>query len=94
MHHLLGGGVCVGVHVCLPIPLGGFFFFFCGSAVLGDVSFPMVMHKMFVVPALIILQNNGTRFAPLMYATHALRLAVFLTAYYSSRRGLRRRGDV
>lgn len=91
MHHLLGAGVCVGVHVCLPIPGR---FFFGGSAVLRDISFPMVMHKMFGVPALIILQNNGTRFAPLMYATHSLHLAVFLTAYYSSRRGLRRRGDV
>lgn len=55
-------GVCVGVHVCLAIPLGGFFFFF-GSAVFGDVSFPMVMHKMFGLPVLIILQNNGMHLA-------------------------------
>lgn len=55
-------GVCVGVHVCLPIPLEGCCFFF-GSAVFGDVSFPTVMHKMFGLPVLIILQNNGMRLA-------------------------------
>lgn len=35
--------------------------FFFGSAVFEDVSFPAVMHKMFGLPVLIILQNNGMR---------------------------------
>lgn len=43
--------------------LGRLLFFFFGSAVFEDVSFPAVMHKMFGLPVLIILQNNGMRLA-------------------------------
>lgn len=61
---IISWGVCRCTCV-LAHTLGSLFFYFFifDSPVFGDVSFPMVMHKMFGLPALIILQNNGMRLA-------------------------------
>lgn len=91
-------GECVGVHVCLPVPLGGFLFFFpVGFAVFGDISFPMLMHKMFGLPGLIILQNNGKRLAAARSpdACHTLsRARCLCNCLLLLPVCLRRRGDV
>lgn len=90
-------GVCVGVHTCvLAHTLGSFFF--SASAVFGDVSFPMVMHKLFGLPALIILQNNGMRLAAAARSSdvcHTLSRARCLRNWLLLFPAcLRRRGDV
>lgn len=94
-------GVCVCRCTCVPAhTLGRFFLFFFlfGSAVFGDVSFPIAMHKMFGLPALIILQNNGMRLAAAARSSdvchtlspaRCLRNWLLLFPAY-----LRRRGDV